>query len=92
MAVPGKRPRVREHVAVRIIGKTPGPTAGDAEQTIAGGVVIVGQRNRRRRIVEITRAVAVCIVSVGLGDGFCSQRVAAALRAMSLTSGSTASS
>jgi hypothetical protein len=45
-AVTGKRRRIRELVAGGIISETPGPTAADAGQAIAGGVDIIGERNR----------------------------------------------
>ena len=40
-AVTGKRRRIGEHVASGVIGETPGPTAADAGQAIAGGVDII---------------------------------------------------
>ena len=63
----GERRRIRQHVAGGVVTETPGPAAADAEQAIAGGVDIIGQRNRRRCIVQITRPVAVGVISVGLG-------------------------
>ena len=65
-AVISERRRIRQHVAGGVVSETLLRAAADAKQTIAGGVDIIGQRNRRRCIGRKTRSIAVCIVSVGM--------------------------